>query len=424
MTIQELETVRKPDGGEPDKKIREGHFAFDDLTCLDDRAVQKVLREVDVLDLAKALKKSSPEAQKKVFGNMTRRAALMLREDIDLMGPVRLKDVEEAQRSICAVVRRLEDADEIIIPGPGEEALAIEDAVLTDKEIEAITGHATGEDFECELPETDLSVERGKKPEQLMPDHELNDGEFRVLYYRIMQILLDCSEKARREGLLALEEGLADLHDEFLTQGLRLVVDGTDDADVREVLGTMLEQEHDPCKHLLRRIQCEGILGIQAGCHPRILLLRLNAMVNIPDNNLTPYITGDDAYRKIRELSWDFPAEREEVIFIRRAVSLAEKSRRQGLLSLEKEIDWDAAAREDVFELGLSLVIDKVERRLIEDILDSLCCRETSHWKKKLARVKKAAVLSIRQGDNPRILAMKMLCHFDAYLRDMIVRDS
>lgn len=96
-------------------QLREQVFQFDDILMLDDRAIQKVLREVDSMELAKALKGTDSEIQDKVFRNMSKRAGDMLREEMEFMGPVRLRDVEESQIKIISVIQRLEDSGEIII---------------------------------------------------------------------------------------------------------------------------------------------------------------------------------------------------------------------------------------------------------------------------------------------------------------------
>ena len=88
-------------------------FNFDDIILLHDRHIQKVLREIDSHQLAKALKLSNIEIQDKCFRNMSRRAASMLREDMEYMGPVRLTDAEDAQEKIIKVIRKLEDTGEI-----------------------------------------------------------------------------------------------------------------------------------------------------------------------------------------------------------------------------------------------------------------------------------------------------------------------
>ena len=105
--------------------IKKRMFVFEDIVMLDDRAIQKVMREVDTQELAKALKAVDTEVQDKIFRNMSKRAASMLKEDMEFMGPVRLKDVEEAQQKIVSTIRRLEDSGEIVIARSGEDELVV-----------------------------------------------------------------------------------------------------------------------------------------------------------------------------------------------------------------------------------------------------------------------------------------------------------
>nr|1QC7_A Chain A, PROTEIN (FLIG) [Thermotoga maritima]1QC7_B Chain B, PROTEIN (FLIG) [Thermotoga maritima] len=99
-------------------------FVFEDILKLDDRSIQLVLREVDTRDLALALKGASDELKEKIFKNMSKRAAALLKDELEYMGPVRLKDVEEAQQKIINIIRRLEEAGEIVIArGGGEELI-------------------------------------------------------------------------------------------------------------------------------------------------------------------------------------------------------------------------------------------------------------------------------------------------------------
>ncbi|MDR2150251.1 MAG: flagellar motor switch protein FliG [Spirochaetaceae bacterium] len=107
------------------EEIKKRMFVFEDIVMLDDRAIQKVMREVDSQELAKALKSVDTEVQDKIFKNMSKRAAGMLREDMEYMGPVRLKDVEEAQQKIVSIIRRLEDAGDIVIARAGEDELVV-----------------------------------------------------------------------------------------------------------------------------------------------------------------------------------------------------------------------------------------------------------------------------------------------------------
>ena len=102
------------------KQIKIGVFVFEDIVKLDDRHIQKVLKEVDAMDLATALKTANTEIQDKIFINMPRRAAAMIREDMEYMGPVVLNYVEEAQENIIRIINDLESKGEIIIQKQGE----------------------------------------------------------------------------------------------------------------------------------------------------------------------------------------------------------------------------------------------------------------------------------------------------------------
>jgi flagellar motor switch protein FliG len=107
------------------EEIKKRMFVFEDIVMLDDRAIQKVMREVDSQELAKALKSVDTEVQDKIFRNMSKRAAGMLKEDMEYMGPVRLKDVEEAQQKIVSIIRHLEDTGEIVVARTGEDELVV-----------------------------------------------------------------------------------------------------------------------------------------------------------------------------------------------------------------------------------------------------------------------------------------------------------
>ena len=105
-------------------EIRRKMFVFEDILLLDDRAIQRVLRDVDNNDLEVALKGSNEEVKGVILKNLSKRLASMIEEDIEFMGPVRMKDVEEAQQKIVAIIRKLEDAAEIVISrGGGDEVI-------------------------------------------------------------------------------------------------------------------------------------------------------------------------------------------------------------------------------------------------------------------------------------------------------------
>ena len=106
-------------------EIRKKMFVFEDILLLDDRAIQRVLRDVENSDLAIALKGSNEEVQSAIFNNLSKRLAAMIKEDMEFMGPVRMKDVEEAQQKIVNIIRKLEDAAEIVISRGGGDEIVV-----------------------------------------------------------------------------------------------------------------------------------------------------------------------------------------------------------------------------------------------------------------------------------------------------------
>jgi flagellar motor switch protein FliG len=106
------------------EEVRKLMFVFEDILLLDDRSIQQLLKEVEIKDVALALKGTSEEVQEKIFANMSQRASSMLQEDMTYMGPQRRRVIEEAQQKIVGIVRRLEEAGKIIIArGGGDDEL-------------------------------------------------------------------------------------------------------------------------------------------------------------------------------------------------------------------------------------------------------------------------------------------------------------
>ena len=106
-------------------EIRRKMFVFEDILTLDDKSIQRVLREVDNNELAVALKGSNEQVQTIIFNNLSKRLAAMIKEDMEYMGPVRMKDVEEAQQKIVNIIRKLEDSSEIIISRGGGDEIVV-----------------------------------------------------------------------------------------------------------------------------------------------------------------------------------------------------------------------------------------------------------------------------------------------------------
>ena len=113
--LQSIEAERPELAGE----IKNMMFVFDDLVLLDDRSIQRLLKEVETKDLSIALKAASEEVREKIYSNVSERVAVMIKEEMEFMGPMRLSDVEAAQQRIVESVRRLEEEGQIVVSGRG-----------------------------------------------------------------------------------------------------------------------------------------------------------------------------------------------------------------------------------------------------------------------------------------------------------------
>lgn len=105
------------------EEIRRRMFVFEDIIILDNRSIQRIIREINNSQWAIALKGASEEVKEVVFSNMSKRLAEMIKEDIEFMGPVRIRDIEDAQQNIVNVIRKLEEDGEIITPRGGDEII-------------------------------------------------------------------------------------------------------------------------------------------------------------------------------------------------------------------------------------------------------------------------------------------------------------
>ena len=122
-TEKQIIEILEDDDPELAEEIKKRMLIFEDIIMLSDRDIQKVMREVDSQELAKALKDVDVEVQDKIFRNMSKRASDMLKEDMEYMGPIRKRDIEEAQEKIVTIIRKLEESSEIILCRPGEDEL-------------------------------------------------------------------------------------------------------------------------------------------------------------------------------------------------------------------------------------------------------------------------------------------------------------
>ncbi|MCM3759446.1 flagellar motor switch protein FliG [Alkalihalobacillus oceani] len=119
-TILDALEIQDPELAE---EIKKRMFVFEDIVTLDNRSIQRVIRDVENEDLQLSLKVASEEVKEVVFNNMSQRMAETFKEEMEFMGPVRLRDVEEAQSRIVAVIRRLEEAGEIVVARGGDDVI-------------------------------------------------------------------------------------------------------------------------------------------------------------------------------------------------------------------------------------------------------------------------------------------------------------
>ncbi|GHU66165.1 hypothetical protein FACS189447_06450 [Spirochaetia bacterium] len=257
----------------------------------------------------------------------------------------------------------------------------------------------------------------------------LSYDDFITLCYNILTKVIAFSKKGRMEGLLALEEEIDDIEDEFFKAGLRLVVDGTDAEIIRSILTNYIKQEHNHYRKILRRLEMEGILSIQAGDIPGKIFVTLDSMVQLSGHEykdiFNKYLDGEDIFTdfSLPIPKRPAPQNREEVQFILHAIEYSEKTWRKGLLIMEKLLDREMIAARDIFEYGMIFVIDGENASFIDKILTNLIERETDPVKRNLCQAKKEAVLSIHAGDSPRILAMKLLSFFEDDIAHIVEKE-
>ena len=220
------------------------------------------------------------------------------------------------------------------------------------------------------------------------------------------------SEKAGKEDLLALEDDLENLEDGFIKTGLRLVVDGTSADIIDELLSLRIGSLRDEDAKRLRTIQKEALLGIQAGSPSAMVL---HTMISRIDNSelraLRQALSGTDVFKDFPWGGLD-PANDEEHGFarraadiIRRACRFKEKSEREGLSALGKEIDEAGKERRDVFELGVRLAADGVECETINRLLSNMLDMERDENARILKAMQAMAVFAVCFGQAENVTA-------------------
>lgn len=270
------------------------------------------------------------------------------------------------------------------------------------------------------VPEFISSTKSIKQSIGLIPkEQSISYGSFCNCYYRLVETILQLSNKARREGLLALEEDLENFSDDFFKIGMRLTVDGTDLEIIQQMLTLRIEREHDYNKKKLMEIALEGIICVYSGDDIERIILKLSSLTDIKNNPLeaacAEYLAGDyTAFDNIDLKAALQPEEEcEELRFIRRVMAISNILRTEGIFGLEKHLDYEGIKARDVFEYGLPFFFDDCCYEYIDKILTSLIAHETNPVRKNLALAKKDAVWRLYVRDNPRLIVARLLGYFD-----------
>jgi len=235
--------------------------------------------------------------------------------------------------------------------------------------------------------------------DDLIPEGTKSKKHFSWAFIRIVIKLLGCSEKARREGLLALEEELEDLDNEFLKKGMRLVVDGTDAEIIERIMSNGIRLEQDEETRRLKALMMEGVLAIQRGDNPNIIKQLL--LSHADNSELEPVIAEIDDFFK-----FDCPAA-DARSFAERAAEILcrtwdynEKAKREGLLALDDLIDEAEEARRRIFDYGLKFVVNGCDRDTINYILSNIIALEADAEIRRLKTMEKNAILGIEARVN------------------------
>jgi flagellar motor component MotA len=186
------------------------------------------------------------------------------------------------------------------------------------------------------VPNFISSIKTLKQSIRIIPkDNYITYRCFCNCYYKLFEIIIRLNKKARREGLLALEDDLEYFSDDFFRQGMRLVVDGTDSKVIKHLMTLEIERDHDYYKKKLMEIAMEGILSICDGDSTHIITLKLASMVDLKNNLLdaacTKYLAGEsEPFDNINLKAAVQPEEEcEERRFLRRVYFLREITRKE-----------------------------------------------------------------------------------------------
>ncbi|GBU26536.1 hypothetical protein R84B8_00046 [Treponema sp. R8-4-B8] len=237
-------------------------------------------------------------------------------------------------------------------------------------------------------------------------------------FFLLAKSLFQFAEKAIEQGILSIEEELYYITDIFFREGLRLLVNGTDDEIIRSILTLKIERECSHYKKKLMEIAMEGILCIQRRDSIPRIGIKLASMVSIKNNPLdaafAKYLAGDyEAFDNIDFFAALMPEEeREEIRFIKRVLKIWDVFK-EGSLGLEKHLDNNGIIARDVFEYGLCLMVECWDYKEVDKVLSKFIADETDPVRKNFSLAKKEAVKMLYEEEISIRIAPTLLAYFD-----------
>jgi len=266
----------------------------------------------------------------------------------------------------------------------------------------------------------DIDVVRDIKMNPPKPVMQMGNSEFIKETANILRIAYKFIYKARREGLLSLEDELEDIDYDFIKEGLRLVVDGTDSGIINKILSNQIDREKDEYRKKIKIIMKEAVLNIQAGNNPELMTHMLISYIRNSDLNKISKILCEIDFFKENVFEDVNPLGNEKKKFtvlaadiIYKAYKFSEKSSKVGLLALKDGIDRKKEASRDIFDYGIKFAADAVYPDYIDFILSNLIEQEKNAEIKRLKEIQREAVLSIGKNENPAIIFHALISNID-----------
>jgi flagellar motor component MotA len=241
------------------------------------------------------------------------------------------------------------------------------------------------------------------------PSEPMTQNEFFSQTAQIISTTYNFSLKARREGLLALEDDLEDLNDEYLKKGLHLAVDGTDSKIINFVLSNIINIEKNDTRRRLQTITKEAVLNIQEGCNDQLMVHKLISYLNNTELKNIAGLLSDIDYLKEFDLNDCLPAGEDAQKFTENAAHIIHRA-----LNFGNDIDRQKWARRDIFEYGMQFAASGINPDDIDYILSNLIKHEQGEEAKRLKTMQKEAVLGISKNENPSLL----LCAITSHIND------